>query len=214
MYVGNVLKNLIIEVISSMKPSTPESIGEADWRYYILLTDYVVHGQPWLIAADRLILGRTAFYDTRKSAIESLALALWDLEQAALRRPVTVQHNLPRPPYVYFVRRSDEKGKDYVDRIIGELGHPRVWTVSLVGTAGAGKTSLVYQVAQQCQDRGLFDAVIWTSAKQGLLTPQGVVPLAHYTTSLDTILDTIGRTLGKREVLSVSKTEEKLAIIR
>ncbi len=214
MYVGNVLKNLIIEVISSMKPSTPESMGEADWRYYILLRDYVVHGQPWLVVADRLLLGRTAFYDTRKSAIESLTLALWDLEQEALRRPLAVKHNLPRPPYVYFVRRSDENGKDYVDRIIGELSHPRVWTVSLVGTAGAGKTSLVYQVTQQCQDRELFDAIIWTSAKQESLTPEGIVALAHYTTSLDTILDTIGTTLGKREVLSMSRTEEKLAIIR
>jgi len=213
-YVGNALKDVIIEVIKSMKPSTPENLDEPEWRHYILLREYVIHGQPWLIVAGRLGVGRTTFFETRKSAIGSLAATLWDLEQETLRRPLVVKHNLPHPPYTYFIRRSDEKGRDYVDRIINELTAKRAWIVAIAGAAGVGKTTLIYEVARQCRDRELFNAVIWTSAKRKKLTPKGIVPLADYVVSLDAILDTIGTTLGKREVLSISKTEEKLDIIQ
>jgi tetratricopeptide (TPR) repeat protein/Cdc6-like AAA superfamily ATPase len=216
-YIGNVLKDLIVEVIKSLKPSTPENLNEPEWRHYILLRDYIVRGQRWLTVAQRLGLGHTAFYDTRRSAIEPLAMTLWDLEQEVIRRPLAVKHNLPRPPYVYFVRRSDEKGTDYVDRIIGELTHPRAWVVAIYGAPGVGKTTLAYRVAEECRNRELFDAVVWISARQYELIPEDIIPLPQYqyVTSINAILDTIGKTVGNvRKVLTVSSTEEKLAIVR
>jgi tetratricopeptide (TPR) repeat protein/Cdc6-like AAA superfamily ATPase len=215
-YIGNVLKDLITEVIKSMKPSMPENLDEPEWRHYVLLSGYIIHGQPWLVVAQRLGLGRTAFYDTRKSSVESLAMTLWGLEQEALSRPLAVKHNLPRPPYVHFVRRSDEEGVDYMDRIIGELTHLRAWVVAIYGAPGVGKTTLAYRVAEECRNRELFDAVVWISARQYELIPEAIIPLPQYqyVTSINAILDTIGKTVGIRKVLTVSSTEEKLAIVR
>jgi tetratricopeptide (TPR) repeat protein len=215
-FIGNVLKDLIIEVIESMKPTTPENLGEIEWRNYILLKDYI-HGQSWSIVADRLGLGRTAFYDVRKLAIESLALALWDLEQKVLRQPLAVKNNLPRPPYTSFVPRRDKQGKPYMDRIIDELTSKRAWVVAIYGAPGVGKTALAYKVAEECRNQELFDAVVWISARQYELMPEGTIPLPQYqyVTSINAILDIIGTTVGNvRKVLTVSSTEEKLAIVR
>ncbi len=216
-YWGGKLKDLIIEVIESLKPLPPENLDQPEWRHYIALSEYVAHGQPWKVVADRLGLGRAAFFEVKRQASGPLALALWQLEQEALQLPTLVEHNLPRPPYTSFVSRRDEQGRNYVDRIIDELTSKRAWVVAIYGAPGVGKTALAYKVAEECRTRELFDAVVWTSARRYELIPEDIVrlPQYQYVTSVNAILDTIGKTVGNvRKVLTVSSTEEKLAIVR
>lgn len=220
-FVGEVLKDLLIEVIRNLKPSTlqtSEYRSQPDWRRYLILRDYVVHGQRWKDVADELGLARSAFFEVRKQAAESVASALWQLEQNTLQRPISVEHNLPHPPYTAFVERRDERGQSYVERIIDILTSRRGWLVIIDGAPGVGKTALAYKVADECIERELFDAVIWVSAKQRELSPEeGISILSEhqYVTSLGAILDTIGKTVGNvRKVLTLSSVEEKLMLVR
>jgi len=121
---------------------------------------------------------------------------------------------LPHPPYVDYVPRYDEQGKDYVDVVIDKLNAGRAWFISSDGAPGVGKTTIAYEIALRCIARELFDTVIWTSAKQHMLRAPGIIPIAEHVTSMETILDVIGTTLGNRKVLSVSQLAAKEEIVR
>lgn len=223
---GRALGDFVLDAIELMRPSSPERLSEPAWRHYILLKDYVGRGQPWGVVAARLGLGRTAFYNARKDAIESLTMVIDSLEAEARRELPQVRHNLPHPPYQYFIRRSVNE-EDLVDRIISELGR-RAWVLAIYGAAGVGKTALAYEVARQCCERRDFDAVIWTSAKEeeleagrilklpGLKRPEpadergrGTIMTFGYETPLEAVLENIGRTLKVREVLTLQTLPEK-----
>lgn len=91
--------------------------------------------------------------------------------------------NLPAPPFIEYVPRHKSEKK-----IIEALAK-RSALVMLVGSAGAGKSSLVFQIAQQSLKpqfpNGDYQAVVWVDVvgRQGGLT-------------LDGVWDTIARTLN------------------
>jgi len=200
-FVGDALRNLIIETIKEMKPSGDENLNEVDWRHYIFLYHYVV--LRWSVdridATGRLGLRRSAIFDIRQPAIESLAITLWHREQDAVALPV--KHNLPRFPHYYFVSRLDDEGRDYIEWIIEQLSTGRAWVVAIDGPPGVGKTTVARETAQRCLEREFFEAIIWTSAQyQAFYPPDMVVKIAEYVTSLDSILDIVGNTLKRRDV--------------
>lgn len=204
-YVGGILESLLKETIATLKPVSEETADNPDWRNYILLHDYFVQGKPWKIVADRLGLSRTRFFEIMPSAVDALALTLIKryppTEPGALATP-NIRHNLPRPMY-QFVRRSDENGRDLVEKIIQGLMR-RPWVVSIRGYPGAGKTTLALEVAQRCVEKAYFDAVIWIAAR----TEQ-----EGFVTSLETILNTTGQVLDDRRIVAAESTEDKYALV-
>jgi len=204
-YVGGILETILKETIAALKPISEEDPDDPDWRSYILLHDYFMQGKPWKVVADRLGLSRTRFFEIMSSAVDALALALIKRypppDPNALTTPA-VRHNLPRPMY-QFVRRSDEQGRDLVERIIQGLMR-RPWVVSIRGYPGAGKTTLALEVAQRCVQKAYFEAVIWIAART---EEEGFV------TSLETILNTIGQVLGDRRVVAAESLDEKHALV-
>lgn len=141
---GRALRDFVLDAIELMRPSSPEQLSEPAWRHYILLNDYIARGQPWGVVAARLGLARTAFYNVRKDATGSLAMVIDSLEAEARRELPRVRHNLPHPPYQYFIRRFVNE-EDLVDRIIGELGG-RAWVIAIYGAGGVGKTAVAYEL--------------------------------------------------------------------
>lgn len=223
--VGHAVYNLIRDAIELMKPPLPEQLTKRDWRQYILLQEHVINARAWGLVAPRLGLARTAFYGVRNDAIESLVSILNALEAEARRELPRVKHNLPRPPYHYWIQRSVD-GEDLVDKIIREV-NGRAWIVAIYGAGGVGKTSVAYRAAKQCSERKDFDAVVWTSAKEEYLDPPGRItrrstippppadtrpkPGASHSHSshLEAVLTNIGRTLEVREVLTLPSVDEK-----
>ncbi len=204
-YVGGILETLLNETIGTLKPTSEQDSDDADWRNYIVLHDYFLQGRPWKVVADRLGLSRTRFFEIMSSAVDALALALlrkYPPLDANSVPTLSVVHNLPRPMY-QFVRRSDGKGQDLVEKVIRGLVR-RPWVVSIRGYPGAGKTTLALEVAQRCVEKAYFDAVIWIAART---EDEGFV------TSLETILNTIGQALADRRVVAAESLEEKHALV-
>jgi tetratricopeptide (TPR) repeat protein len=214
-YVGDTLRKLITETIEDIKPPGVENENESPWRHYIFLHCYAVLGWPvekiW--TTQRLYLGRAATFEIRQPAVESLAIELWYREEDAAA--LFSRHNLPRPSYAHFVSRGDREGRDCVEWIIEQLSTARAWVLAIDGHAGVGKTTIARETAQRCLERGLFEAIIWTSAQyQAFYPPDTVVKVAEYVTSLHSILDIVGKTLERRDVKEASSLEDKLRTVR
>lgn len=211
---GDHLRELLIAMIEAMRPQSPEDINLDVWRHYIILTEYFLQGQRWNDVATRLSLARARFYDCRKLALEALATTLTRLEEENGERRIPTRHNLPHPPYASYVARYDEAGQDYVEAIIEKLNTGRAWFIASDGAPGVGKTTIAYETALRARTRNLFDAIIWTSAKQQHLRLPDIIDIAEYVTSIETLLDAVGTTLGNREILSVSDYGAKEKIVR
>lgn len=99
-----------------------------------------------------------------------------------LARPQLVRHNLPAPSHSQFVMRSQA----FADVLQGLAQHSALVVVTSLG--GMGKTSLAREVAAHCLrplgDGPRFDAAVWVSDKD-----------RPGTTTLNTVLDAIARTL-------------------
>lgn len=210
---GEALREALTEVAEAAFEALPDA-DEAQrlgriWREYIL-----ARRSQALVAAD-LGLARTAFFEARHRAVETLALALWQAEQQARQGEPVVRQNLPRAPYAQFIPRTDPTGRDYVERILQALVGGRAWLVAVDGPGGAGKTTLAYEAARCAAERRLFDAVIWSSAKPAELAPGATLdrPVPARADSLEAILNTVGVVLGQRSILALSTLDEKLVAV-
>lgn len=212
-YLGRILRDLVIEIIETqMRPSGEERLDRIDWRQYLILKRNIVRDDPWRVVADDLAIGQAAFFEAKRAAIEHLANELWALEEATLLKPET-PHNLPTRERE-FVPRVDDEGRNYVDKIVDQLLTKRSHLVSIRGIGGAGKTTLALEVAYRCVEAGYFDIVIWTTAQERRLELSGrLVPVAKYVTSIDGILDTIGKAFNERKVLTLGR-DDRLALVK
>ena len=127
-------------------------------------------------------------------------------------------HNLPQPNYGRFVGRESELAK--VVRILRPYPHSQYPLVTIDGIGGIGKTVLALETAHRYwrhYDRipltERFDAIIWTSAKQAILTAEGIVPRSHVLRTLDEIYETIAVTLQREDIIR-SSSETKAEKIR
>src|SRR5262245_61753040 len=81
---------------------------------------------------------------------------------------VGLKTNLRRS--VTFVGRKSE-----LEKILDALApSTRAWIISLTGVGGIGKTELAVQAAHYASQMGLFESVVWTTAKESWLTPHGI----------------------------------------
>lgn len=88
-----------------------------------------------------------------------------------------VLHNLPQPDYVNFIGRKNELEK------LNKLLSPqdRIWTIVIDGIGGIGKSALTLEIAYRylneydfLPESERFDAIIWISAKDSVLTTDGI----------------------------------------
>lgn len=129
--------------------------------------------------------------------------ALWLVEQLwGIEDDSTMMHNLPKPPYVEFIGRQRE-----TESLLSLLGHQAKEPLIMVdGMGGVGKTALVLQTAYLCLRNGgtlfhstlvpTFDALLFASAKQQYLTPDGIWQRSHASLTLRAILREIAFALS------------------
>ncbi|MFN8454004.1 MAG: tetratricopeptide repeat protein [Anaerolineae bacterium] len=139
-------------------------------------------------------------------------------EPLALPTPTKLQvhHNLPRPDYTRFVGRKAEL------KHIRQLLSPKTrhFVVTIDGIGGIGKSALALEVAhsflrhyEQLPEAERFKAIIWTSAKQTVLTGEGIAVRSQALRTLDDIYSTIAITL-EREDIPRARSEEQDELVR
>ena len=140
--------------------------------------------------------------------------------RAALLAPGTpplpkVYHNLPRPDYDAFVGREAEF-KKVIERLSPTK---REGVITIDGIGGVGKSALALAVAYHflynfdtLPEAERYSAIIWTSAKQTVLTADGIRTRSQVLRNLEDIYTAIAITLG-REDITRAKPEEQAALV-
>jgi len=124
--------------------------------------------------------------------IESLTGTSKEIEKSNLLA------SLPRRPY--FVGREEE-----IKTILQSLQpNSRTFIIGVEGIGGVGKSTLAIEVSYRCIENDLFEAVIWISAKEAILTLHGIEPVIPEAKSLSDILITIGTNLGNPTIGNLS----------
>lgn len=128
-----------------------------------------------------------------------------------------VYHNLPRPDYEVFVGREQEKAA-----IIERLSPKKqMYVISIDGVGGVGKSALALDVAYHFLNNAptlppeeRFEAIVWTSAKQTVLTTDGIIsrPQAQVLRCLDGIYTAISVTLGREDIRRARPEEQALLV--
>jgi predicted ribonuclease YlaK len=110
-----------------------------------------------------------------------------------------IPHNLPAPTYTEFIGRDDE-----MQRLLQLLSPEHAAHIIMVdGIGGVGKTALVLAAAYLCLEASrknlsvtpTFDAIIFTSAKQQYLDPDGILLRSHAQRNLRDIFREIAHAL-------------------
>ncbi|MDQ3918083.1 MAG: tetratricopeptide repeat protein [Acidobacteriota bacterium] len=118
-----------------------------------------------------------------------------------------VPDNLPRRA-PFFGR---EREMAYVLRALSP--EDRTWGVLVDGIGGIGKTALAVEAAHRCKERGLFDAFVFVSAKQNLLTPSGAQQLSPPARVLGDFFNETARVLGQPDIAGLAGDDKHRALI-
>jgi predicted HTH transcriptional regulator len=118
-----------------------------------------------------------------------------ELDELRTSQDTTViRHNLPSRSYARFVGRAEELAR--LEKILSPSS--RYPIVSLNGIGGAGKTTLALEIAYHfCRNYAQlplnerFEAIVWVSAKQTLLTTSGTIQRPETFSILDDLYRTI-----------------------
>ncbi len=156
----------------------------------------------------------TEIEDTEET-IEQLQIELKTLGDGG----IDIYHNLPQPDYGRFVGRDEELAQ--VARILRPYPHSQHALVTIDGIGGIGKSALALEIAHRhlrnydrTPPEERFEAIIWTSAKQLVLTAdKGITPRRQVLRTLDDILTTIAVTL-QREDITRARTEDQPEVAR
>lgn len=150
---------------------------------------------------------RTELRETLLLAVRQseATLPLASAPTPALPPPVPVRHNLPQRDYGQFVGRTAELAQ--VARILRPYPHSQYPIVTIDGVGGIGKSTLVLEIAHrylqsfvQIPAEERFEAIIWVSAKQTLLTAEGIKRRRQPIETLDDIFATIAITLEQLDI--------------
>ena len=106
--------------------------------------------------------------------------------------------SLPRRPY--FVGREAE-----LNAVLQSLQpNSRTFIIGIEGIGGVGKSALAIELSYRCIETDLFEAVVWISAKESILTLHGIEPIIPEAKTLSDILITIGTSLGNPTIGNLS----------
>ena len=121
---------------------------------------------------------------TQMSSDLRQALLMTLVEQKVLAAPAPCAvlslprpyHNLPRPTYTQFIGRDEELA--WLRQRLSPLD--RAWQIAITGIGGVGKSALALAIAHEYRQRydelspeERFEAIVWVSAKEEVLTTFG-----------------------------------------
>ncbi len=149
------------------------------------------------------------------------------VEQKVLAAPAPVTmlasprpyHNLPQPTYTQFVGRDDELA--WLRQRLSP--DDQVWQIAITGIGGVGKSALALAIAHEYRQRynelppeERFEAIVWVSAKEEVLTTFGREPAEvpeQVLHRLEDVYTAIAHVL-EREDITRAQPEEQNALVK
>ena len=132
-----------------------------------------------------------------------------------------VPGDLPSPDFDRLIGREEE-----IEEIVNFLKGRKVFTWTIKGIGGCGKSALALQIAQNIRDveysrpascadlEGKFDGIVWVTAKScELHAEKGIVPRFDAAVSVDVLLHRISDVIGLTELKDVDFEERKSTIL-
>jgi tetratricopeptide (TPR) repeat protein len=126
----------------------------------------------------------------------------------------TIPNRLPRMEHTRLIGRQEESKQ------LQKLLSPdyAAYLITVDGIGGVGKTALVLDVAHQCLQASTgeivsphvptFDAIIFVTAKQQFLTPQGILQQAQTNRTLRKIFQEVTKTLERQDIPATPLQEQ------
>jgi tetratricopeptide (TPR) repeat protein len=130
------------------------------------------------------------------------------------REPRTIPNRLPRMEHTRLIGRQEESKQ------LLQLLSPNyaAYLITIDGIGGVGKTALVLDVAHQCWQASVgeivsphvptFDAIIFVTAKQQYLTPQGILQQTQADRTLRKIFQEVRKTLERQDIPATPSLEQ------
>ena len=119
----------------------------------------------------------------------------------------TIPNNLPRRQ-VFFGRTKE------METVMRALSpDDRTWGVLVDGIGGIGKSAIAVEAANLSQEKNLFDAFVFVTAKTNILEPGGIKELNPPARTLDEYLNETARVLGQPGIAKLTGDEKRRALI-
>lgn len=148
--------------------------------------------------------------------IERLQIELEDLAALPIeidQESEKICHNLPQPDYERFVGRKTELNQ--IRQLLSPYPNSRHFVITIDGIGGIGKSALALEVANRYRlhydklpEKERFEAIVWTTAKQTLLTGEGIFTRSQTLRTLDDIYTTIAVTLQREDITRAHPNEQ------
>lgn len=129
-----------------------------------------------------------------------------------------ILHNLPNTDYGQFIGREKEISK--IHQILRPYPYSQHSLVTIDGIGGIGKSTLALEVAHHylrnyphLPEQERFESIIWVSAKQTVLTAQGIQKRPQAFRTLEDIYAAIAITLQRQDITKAS-TDDQVEIVR
>jgi len=118
-----------------------------------------------------------------------------------------IPNNLPRRQ-AFFGRTTE------MDKAMRALSPAdRTWGVLVDGIGGIGKSAIAIESAHLSQEKNLFEAFVFVTAKTNILHPSGIKELNPPARALDEFLNETARVLGQSGIAKLTGDEKHRALI-
>jgi tetratricopeptide (TPR) repeat protein len=151
--------------------------------------------------------------------IENIILAHVSPEMKGALPKGKILHNLPQPDYGEFIGREEDI-KTIVN-LLRPYPDSKYFTVTINGIGGIGKSTLALEIAfryfynhDNLPARERFDAIIWISAKENVLTADGIKTRPQVRRSLADIYAAIAETLQLEKITRAKDEKEQAGLVR
>jgi len=215
--------NFLLRCIAEELWSLPGA-QEIRAAYSIQFQELTAEAQREQVALARQQLRATAQMsaDLQQALLQLIGL----VEQKVLAVPVPVAmlvsprpyHNLPQPTYKQFVGRDEELA--WLRQRLSPAD--RAWQIAITGIGGVGKSALALAIAHEYRQRynelppeECFEAIVWVSAKEEVLTAFGreraAVPeqVLH---TLEDVYTVIARVLEHEDITRAQPHEQNALV--
>ena len=163
-----------------------------------------------------------ALTDMNKGIKDTLLQLTTSMEQKLLTAPAGTKllphprpyHNIPRPDYNRFVGRESELS--WLRERLASTD--RTWQIAINGIGGVGKSTLALTIAHEYKEKykdlppeDRFEAIIWISAKEEVLTVQGREKAAlpeQVLRTLEDVYTAIASVLEREDITSAPPDEQ------